>query len=41
MMSDDIFIQTVPEDPLIAPVIEGLFGEYRERYGDFFSSQPP
>ena len=40
-MSDDIFIQTVPDDPLIAPVIEGLFGEYRERYGDFFSSQPP
>lgn len=40
-MSDDVFIQTVPEDPLIAPVIEGLFGEYRERYGDFFSSQPP
>ncbi|MBU9824073.1 GNAT family N-acetyltransferase [Rahnella aquatilis] len=40
-MSEDIFIQTVPEDPLIAPVIEGLFGEYRDRYGDFFSSQPP
>ncbi|PKE28917.1 GNAT family N-acetyltransferase [Rahnella sp. AA] len=40
-MSDDVFIQTVPEDPLIAPFIEGLFGEYRERYGDYFSSQPP
>ncbi|MCS3421483.1 GNAT superfamily N-acetyltransferase [Rahnella sp. BIGb0603] len=40
-MSEDVFIQTVPEDPLIAPFIQGLFGEYRERYGEYFSSQPP
>jgi len=40
-MSEDVFIQTVAEDPLIAPVIQGLFGEYRERYGDYFSSKEP
>jgi GNAT superfamily N-acetyltransferase len=38
-MSQDIFIQTLPDDPLIAPVIEGLFGEYRARYGDYFGHQ--
>jgi len=36
-MSQDTFIYLQPEDPLIAPVIEGLFGEYAARYGDFFS----
>ncbi len=35
-MTQDTFIQTLPTDPLIAPVIEGLFGEYRQRYGDYF-----
>ncbi|HIE5253569.1 TPA: GNAT family N-acetyltransferase, partial [Serratia marcescens] len=29
-MTQDTFIQTLPTDPLIAPVIEGLFGEYRQ-----------
>ncbi|WP_459176111.1 GNAT family N-acetyltransferase [Ewingella americana] len=38
-MSQDIFIQTLPDDPLIAPVIDGLFGEYRARYGDYFGEQ--
>lgn len=40
-MSEDVFIQTVAEDPLIAPVIQGLFGEYRELYGDYFPSKEP
>ncbi len=35
-MTQDTFIQTLPTDPLIALVIEGLFGEYRRRYGDYF-----
>lgn len=38
-MTQDTFIQTLPTDPLIAPVIEGLFGEYRRRYGDYFGDQ--
>ncbi|CAI2412185.1 Predicted acetyltransferase [Serratia ficaria] len=38
-MANDVFIQTLPDDPLIAPVIEGLFGEYRQRYGDYFGDQ--
>lgn len=38
-MSQDIFIQTLPDNPLIAPVIDGLFGEYRARYGDYFGEQ--
>ena len=37
-MTQDTFIQTLPTDPLIAPVIEGLFGEYRRRYGDYFAT---
>ena len=40
-MTQDTFIQTLPTDPLIAPVIEGLFGEYRQRYGDYFGDQEP
>ena len=40
-MTQDTFIQTLPTDPLIAPVIEGLFGEYRRRYGDYFGDQEP
>lgn len=35
-MSDDRFIITVPEAPLIAPVIDGLFAEYQQRYGNYF-----
>lgn len=38
-MTQDTFIQTLPTDPLIAPVIEGLFGEYRRRYGDYFGDR--
>ncbi len=37
-MSQDKFIHTTPDDPLIVPVIEGLFGEYKARYGDYFSN---
>ena len=40
-MTQDTFIQTLPTDPLIAPVIEGLFGEYRRRYGDYFGDREP
>jgi len=38
-MSNDIFIQTLPDDPLIAPVISGLFAEYASRYGDYFGGK--
>jgi len=38
-MSQDKFIHTQPDDPLIVPIIEGLFGEYRARYGDYFGKQ--
>jgi GNAT superfamily N-acetyltransferase len=37
-MSQDKFIHTQADNPLIVPIIEGLFGEYRARYGDFFSN---
>lgn len=37
-MSDDIFIVTQPEDPIVAPIIDGLFAEYEQRYGDFLVS---
>ncbi len=37
-MSQDKFVHTTPEDPLIVPIIQGLFGEYKARYGDFFSN---
>lgn len=36
LMSDDIFIVTQPEDPIVAPIIDGLFAEYEQRYGDFW-----
>ncbi|MDR3430940.1 MAG: GNAT family N-acetyltransferase [Rouxiella aceris] len=38
-MSQDTFIHTRADDPLIAAVIAGLFGEYRARYGDYFGEQ--
>ncbi|WP_454877640.1 GNAT family N-acetyltransferase [Serratia inhibens] len=38
-MAHDVFIQTLPDDPLVEPVIQGLFGEYRQRYGDYFGDQ--
>ncbi|WP_269934420.1 GNAT family N-acetyltransferase [Serratia liquefaciens] len=38
-MVNDVFIQTLPNDPLIAPVIAGLFDEYRQRYGNYFGDQ--
>ncbi|WP_067701968.1 MULTISPECIES: GNAT family N-acetyltransferase [unclassified Erwinia] len=38
-MIDDRFIHTSPDDPLIEPVLDGLFAEYRQRYGDYFAAQ--
>lgn len=38
-MANDVIITTLPDDPLIVPVIAGLFDEYRSRYGDFFGPQ--
>ncbi|MFU9137451.1 GNAT family N-acetyltransferase [Erwinia tasmaniensis] len=38
-MIDDHFIHTSPDDPLIEPVLDGLFAEYRQRYGDYFAAQ--
>ena len=38
-MANDVFIQTLPDDPLIEPVIAGLFDEYRRRYGNYFGDQ--
>ncbi|WP_027710801.1 GNAT family N-acetyltransferase [Dickeya chrysanthemi] len=38
-MSDEHFIITDPEDPRITPVLDGLFAEYRQRYGDYFAHQ--
>ncbi|MBK0002363.1 MULTISPECIES: GNAT family N-acetyltransferase [Erwiniaceae] len=36
-MSQAQFRQLSPEAPELAPIIEGLFGEYSARYGDFFA----
>lgn len=33
----DIFRDVSPETPELQPIIEGLFGEYAARYGDYFS----
>jgi len=38
-MIDETFIHTTPDDPLIEPIIDGLFAEYRARYGDYFGEQ--
>ena len=38
-MSEDIFIHTRPDDPLIEPILDGLFAEYRDRYGEYFGHQ--
>lgn len=38
-MIEDSFIHTRPDDPLIEPIIDGLFAEYRDRYGDYFGDQ--
>lgn len=38
-MIDETFIHTTPDDPRIEPVIDGLFAEYRARYGDYFGEQ--
>ncbi|PXW41534.1 acetyltransferase (GNAT) family protein [Erwinia sp. AG740] len=40
-MSEEHFIVTYPEDERIAPVLDGLFAEYRQRYGDYFAHQDP
>lgn len=31
------FRDVSPEDADLQPIIEGLFGEYAARYGDYFS----
>lgn len=36
-MSQAQFRQLSPEAPELAPIIEGLFGEYSARYGDYFA----
>lgn len=36
-MSYEQFRQLSPEAPELAPIIDGLFGEYSARYGDFFA----
>ncbi|WP_380178592.1 GNAT family N-acetyltransferase [Kalamiella sp. sgz302252] len=38
-MIEETFIHTTPDDPLIEPIIDGLFAEYRARYGDCFGEQ--
>lgn len=38
-MIEETFVHTCPDDPLIEPIIEGLFAEYRARYGDYFGEQ--
>ncbi|WP_147197779.1 GNAT family N-acetyltransferase [Pantoea sp. MBD-2R] len=38
-MIEETFVHTRPDDPLIEPIIEGLFAEYRARYGDYFGEQ--
>lgn len=40
-MSDERFIITYPEDARIVPVLDGLFAEYRQRYGDYFAHRDP
>lgn len=40
-MPSDHFITTLPDDPLILPVLDGLFAEYQQRYGDYFGPQDP
>ncbi|MEN5014876.1 GNAT family N-acetyltransferase [Erwinia sp. Eh17-17] len=36
-MSHEHFRQLSPEAPELEPIIDGLFGEYSARYGDFFA----
>lgn len=36
-MSHEQFRQLSPEAPELVPIIDGLFGEYSARYGDFFA----
>ncbi len=38
-MIQETFVHTHPDDPLIEPIIAGLFDEYRARYGDYFGEQ--
>lgn len=33
------FRDVSPEDTDLQPIIEGLFGEYAARYGDYFSKE--
>lgn len=40
-MSDERFIITDPQEARIVPIIDGLFDEYRQRYGDYFDNHEP
>ena len=35
-MSQQFFREVSPEAPELQPILDGLFGEYAARYGDFF-----
>lgn len=39
-MSHEQFRQLSPEAPELEPIIDGLFGEYSARYGDFLRAMP-
>ncbi|MGO3911285.1 GNAT family N-acetyltransferase [Huaxiibacter chinensis] len=34
---NDLYRDVSPDDALLQPILEGLFGEYASRYGDYFS----
>ncbi|ACS84334.1 GNAT family N-acetyltransferase [Musicola paradisiaca] len=40
-MSAERFIISRPDDPRIVPIIDDLFNEYRQRYGDYFGQREP
>ncbi|ANG92941.1 GNAT family N-acetyltransferase [Enterobacteriaceae bacterium 155047] len=34
---NDLYRDVSPDDALLQPILDGLFGEYASRYGDYFS----
>ena len=38
-MSQQVFRDVSPEAPELQPILSGLFAEYAQRYGDYFSSK--